>query len=244
MRKLLLTIGAVGTATLAIGAGTALGATAVVTVDGQMTGKETPKLDKKKFKPTSITVSTTTLDAADPAALPPKPTQAVITYDKKNVRFNSDAAPTCEPSQIAGTTTEGAIEACGDAQVGTGHSVASLPFGVGGTRQDIPAVVTAFNRGDTEGILLHARADEIGTTTLLSATLKKGYILTVTVPPIAGGVGSSTEFSTTVQAKDYIQARCKDKKIDYRADFSFSDAGPASDTDVQACKQKKRKRNR
>ena len=66
----------------------------------------------------------------------------------------------------------------------------------------------------------------------------------MTVPPIAGGVGSSTEFSTTVQAKDYVQARCKDKKIDYRAEFSFSDAGPASDTDVQACKQKKRKRNR
>ena len=169
----------------------------------------------------------------------------MITYDKKNVRFNSDAAPTCEPSQIAGTTTEGAIEACGDAQVGTGRSVASLPFGVGGTRQDIPAVVTAFNRGDTEGILLHARADEIwGPRRCCSATLDKGYILTVTVPPIAGGVGSSTEFSTTVQAKDYVQARCKDKKIDYRADFSFSDAGPASDTDVQACKQKKPKRNR
>ena len=174
MRKLLLTIGAVGTATLAIGAGTALGATAVVTVDGQMTGKETPKLDKKKFKPTSITVSTTTLDADNPAGLPPKPTQAVITYDKKNVRFNSDAAPTCEPSQIAGTTTEGAIDACGDAQVGTGRSVASLPFGVGGTREDHPATVTAFNRGDTEGILLHARADDLGTTTLLAADPRKG----------------------------------------------------------------------
>jgi hypothetical protein len=242
MSKRLVTIGAVALAIAAIGATTAYAATAVVTVNGQMTSKAKPKLDKKKFKPTSITVETTTLDAADPAALPPKPTQAVITYDKANVKFNNDAAPKCLPEAIAGTTTEGAIAACGDAQVGTGRSVASLPFGVGGTRSDIPAVVTAFNRADTEGILLHARADEIGTTTLLTATLEAGHILTVTVPPIAGGVGSSTEFSTTVEAGNYIQARCKNKTIDYKAEFTFSDAPPASATDVQPCKQKKPKR--
>jgi hypothetical protein len=224
------------------GAATAHAATAVVTIDGQLTNKAKPKLDRKKFKPTVITVSTTTLDAADPNALPPKPTQAVITYDKKNVKFNSDAAPKCDPAQISGTTTEAAIAACGDAQVGTGLAVASLPFGVGGTRQDFPSTVTAFNRADTEGILLHARTGPpINTTTLLTATLARGYVLTVTVPPIAGGVGSSTQFETTVQADDYIQARCKDKKIDYLAEFTFSDAPPASATDVQPCKRKPKK---
>jgi hypothetical protein len=225
------------------GVATAYGATAVVTIDGQLTNKAKPKLDRKKFKPTSISVSTTTLDAANPDALPPKPTQAVITYDKKDVRFNSDAAPKCDPSQISGTTTEGAIDACGAAQVGTGLAVASLPFGTAGTRQDFPSNVTAFNRADEEGILLHARTDSLGTTTLLTATLRQGYILTVTVPPIAGGVGSSTEFNTTVEADDYIQARCKDKLIDYKATFTFSDAPEASATDEQACKQKPKKQN-
>jgi hypothetical protein len=242
MRKPLIISVAGLVAALIAGPASALAAPAIVTVDGQLTGKDKPKLDRKKFKSTSIRVATTTTDAANPQGLPPKPTQAVITYDRKNVRFDSDAVPGCDPSQIEGTTTEEAIAACEDAQVGTGSSVASLPFGPGGTRQDYPAVVTAFNRSDENGILLHARTDPpINTTTLLTATLARGYILTVTVPPIAGGIGSSSEFTTEVKAGKYIQARCKNKTIEYEATFSFSDAPDASATDVQRCRQKKKR---
>ena len=203
-------------------------------------GKEKPKFDKKKYKPTSITVSTTTIDQANPAGLPPKPAQAVILYDK-DIRFDHEAVPGCDPAQIAGTTTEEALAACGPAKVGTGSAVANLPFGVGGTRQDFPAVVTGFNRSDLNGIVLHSRVTALGTTTLLLGELH-GQELTIEVPPIAGGAGSSSEFSTTVQAKDYVQARCKNKKIDYTATFSFRDGTPdASATDQQPCKQKKRK---
>ena len=46
-------------------AGTAVAKTAVITVDGQVGGKEKPKFDKKKFKPTNIKIDTTTADAAD-----------------------------------------------------------------------------------------------------------------------------------------------------------------------------------
>ena len=139
-------------------------------------------------------------------------------------------------------TTEEAKAICGDALVGDGTAIANLPFGPGGTRQDFEAVVTAFNRSDTNGILLHSRVDQLGTTTLLTAVLTGGSKLTVTVPPIGGGVGSSSLFSTSVGAKKYVQARCKDKKIDYKATFSFSDAPDATASDVQPCKQKKRKR--
>ncbi len=243
MRTKLLTTGAVILAGSIIGAPAALAAPAVVTVDGQMTGKETPKLDKKKFKGVEITVATTMADQANPAGLPPKPTQVVVTYDKKNVKFDNDAVPKCDPSQIAGTTTEAARDACGDAEVGTGRAVANLPFGAGGARQDFIADVTAFNRADTEGILLHSRLGApLNTTTLLTATLSKGYILTVTVPPIAGGAGSSSEFSTTVKAGKYVQARCKNKTIDYDAVFSFSDAPEATASDEQQCKRKKSKK--
>ena len=40
------------TASLAV-AGSALAKTAIITVDGQVGGKETPKFDKKKFKGTA-----------------------------------------------------------------------------------------------------------------------------------------------------------------------------------------------
>ena len=228
-------------ASLAIG-GVAHGATATLTIDGQVGGKEKPKFDRKKFKPTTIDIDTTTADSANPAAIPPKVVQTVVEFDSKDVKFDHKAVPGCDPSQISSVTTEEAKATCGDAQVGTGNAIANLPFGPGGTRQDFEAVVTAFNRSDTNGILLHSRVDQLGTTTLLTAVLTGGSKLTVTVPPIGGGVGSSSLFSTSVGAKKYVQARCKDKKIDYKATFSFSDAPDATANDVQPCKQKKRKR--
>ena len=164
----------------------------------------------------------------------------MVEFDKKNVRFNPDAVPGCEASQIATATTEDALAVCGDAKVGTGLAVVNLPFGVGGTRQDFDADVTAFNRADADGILLHSRVTALQTTTVLTAVLKKST-LTVSVPPIAGGAGASSVFNTSVGAKNYVQARCKNKKIKYQETFSFTDAPDATASDVQPCKQKKKK---
>ncbi len=227
------------TASLAVAA-SALAKTGVITIDGQVGGKQKPKFDKKKFKPTNIKIDTTTADADDPNALPPKVYQSVVKFDHKNIRFNHKAVPGCEASQIATATTEDALAACGDAKVGTGLAVVNLPFGVGGARQDFDADVTAFNRSDANGILLHSRLDALQTTTVLTAVLK-GSTLTVTVPPIAGGAGASSVFNTSVGRKDYVQARCKNKKIKYAETFSFTDAPDAHASDTQPCKQKKSK---
>ena len=50
----------------------------MITVDGQVGGKEKPKFDKKKFKPTNIKIDTTTTDADNPDGLPPKVYQSVV----------------------------------------------------------------------------------------------------------------------------------------------------------------------
>ena len=221
--------------------GSALAKTAIITVDGQVGGKEKPKFDKKKFKGTGIVINTTTTDADNPAGLPPKVTQSVVNFDKQNIRFDPDAVPGCTPDQIAGTTTEQAIANCGDAKVGTGLAVVNLPFGVGGSRQDFDAQVTGFNREDSPGILLHSRVTALQTTTLLTSVLK-GSTLTVTVPPIAGGAGASSVFNTSVKAGKYVQARCKRKTIKYNETFSFTDAPDATASDTQPCKQKKPKK--
>jgi hypothetical protein len=228
-------------ATLAIPS-TAFGATsAIQTVEAQVTGKEKPKLDKKKFKKTSIDVETTTADADNPAAMPPKASRAVLTFDKKDIKFNPDAVPGCAQSQIANTTTEAALAACGNAQVGAGDAIAALPFGPGGTRQDFPVVVTAFNNGDADGILLHSRPSSLPTTTVLVGTLQ-GTVLDVAIPPLGGGVGAIAQFHTLVQASDYVSARCKDKNIDTDATFTYTDTPTATASDDQKCKQKKKKR--
>ena len=93
-------------ASLAV-AGNAFAKTGVITIDGQVGGKQKPTFDKKKFKPTRIKIDTTTADADDPSALPPKVNQSVVKFDSKDIRFDHTAVPGCDPSQIATATTEG-----------------------------------------------------------------------------------------------------------------------------------------
>ena len=58
-----------------------------------------------------------------------------------------------------------------------------------------------------------------------------GSTLTVTVPPLAGGAGSLTEFQTSVKAKDYVSARCHDgdKKLNVKAKFTYDTNNPPND---------------
>jgi hypothetical protein len=218
-------------------ASTAISAPAVQTIDAVLGGKTTPKFDKKKFKATSVEVTTTTSDQANPAGVPPKTTQAVIKFDKKDVKFNPKAVPGCDPNAIENTTTEAAKAACSSSIVGGGSATAKLPLG--GSVLEVPAVVTAFNRGDANGILLHSRTSGAVNTTIVLKGVLQGSTLTVDVPPLGGGVGAISAFKTKVQKKDYVQGRCKDKKIDTSGTFTYSDAPAVTVTDRQKCKQKK-----
>jgi hypothetical protein len=237
MRRKSLLVAAAGVAVTAAVAGTAIGAPADQTIEGELGGKTTPKFDKKKFKKTSINVITTVADAANPSGIPPKATRAVIKFDPKDVKFHQDAVPGCDANQIENTTTQAALQTCGDSKVGTGSATAALPFGAGGTRQDYTANVTAFNRSDAKGILLHSRVEALGTTVVLKGVLR-GSTLTVDIPPLAGGVGAIPRFETTVKAKNYVTARCSDKKIKFTSVFTYSDAPQATATDTQKCKRK------
>lgn len=224
-------------------AAVAIGAPANQTIDVITGGKTTPKFDKKKFKKTKIDVTTATFDEANPGGIPPKANKAVIVFDKKDIKFDTDVVPGCLQSQIENTTTDAAKAACGSAQVGGGSAIASLPLGAGGTRQDFNAVVTAFNRGDQNGILLHSRVDPpVNTTVVLPGTIN-GSTLSVDIPPLGGGVGAIAQFKTIVQKGKYVQARCKDKVIKTSSTFSFNDAPDATATDSQKCKQKKKRNN-
>jgi hypothetical protein len=237
MRKKLFLGGAMALAVFGITAGSAIALTPVQTIDGELGGKATPKFDKKKFKKTSVEVTTTTSDADNPAGMPPKATKAEVKFDKKDVKFDTKAAKTCDPNAIENTTTDAALSACGSAKVGTGSGIAALPFGAGGTRQDFPATVTAFNRADAKGVLLHSRVDQLGTTVVLKGTLS-GANLSVDIPPLGGGVGAISEFNTKIKKGKYVQGRCKSKTIKYQGTFTFSDAPAATATDSQKCKRK------
>lgn len=236
MRSKRYLIGAVVAVLVTSVAAVAIGAPANQTIDVIVGGKTKPKFDNKKFKKTKIDVTTATFDEANPSGIPPKANKAVIKFDKKNIKFDTKAAPTCLPNQIENTTTEAAKAACGPAQVGSGSAIAALSFG--GVREDFNAVVTAFNRGDSKGILLHSRVEPpLNTTVVLLGTIQ-GATLSVDIPPLAGGTGAIAQFKTIVQKGKYVQARCTNKKIKTSSTFFFNDADPATATDLQKCKQK------
>ena len=237
MRKKLFLGSALTLAVFGITAGSAMALTPVQTIDGELGGKATPKFDKKKFKKTSVEVTTTTSDADNPTGMPPKAIKAEIKFDKKDMKFDTKAAKGCDPNAIENTTTEAALSACGSAKVGSGSATAALPFGAGGTRQDFPATVTAFNRSDAKGILLHSRVDSLGTTVVLKGSLS-GTNLSIDIPPLGGGVGAISEFNSKIKKGKYVQGRCKSKKIKYQGTFTFSDAPLATATDKQKCKRK------
>ena len=125
-KKRMLFVGALGLCAALAVTGIAISAPATQTLDVQVTKQAKPKLDKKKFKGTSIEVTTATSDAANPAGIPPKATRAVLVFDKKNMKFDTKTAPGCDPAAIENTTTQAALAACGDAQVGDGDAIASL----------------------------------------------------------------------------------------------------------------------
>ena len=227
MRKKLFLGGALTLAVFGITAGSAMALTPVQTIDGVLGGKATPKFDKKKFKKTSVEVTTTTSDADNPSGMPPKATKADIKFSKKDMKFNTKAAKGCDPNAIENTSTEAALSACGSAKVGSGSAVAALAFGAGGTRQDF----------DATGILLHSRVDSLGTTVVLKGALS-GTNLSIDIPPLGGGVGAIAEFNSKIKKGSYVQGRCKSKKIKYQGTFTFSDAPSATSSDTQKCKRK------
>ena len=237
MRTKRFIVGVLGIAIAATAASVAIGATADQTFDAQISPKSKPTFDKKKYKKTSIKVKTTVADADNPAGIPPKANKVIVKFDKKDVKFDTKAASKCDPNQIENTTTAAALAACGDAVVGKGDGMAALPLGAGGARQDFPVNITAFNRGDSKGILLHSRVDSLGTTAVLKGTLS-GSTLTVDVPPLGGGVGAIAAFTVNVKERKYVQARCTDKVLKNKATFNYNDAPSVTVKDSQKCKQK------
>ena len=239
-------------ALLATTAGVAFASTAN---DSTVSMKVTPKtLSKKKFKPATLNIETTTTVNGDPGTaleptLFPDPTSKVVLSFDNDIKFNPKAkglkGKCTEMKLNLQTTIKDAKKACKHDQVGSGSATGCagtttcLPIGPNGTT-GIPTDVLAFNGGKINkkktSFLLWTN-NAVSGTLVLPAVLKKGgsgdfgSTLTVTVPPVGGGAGSLTEFKTKVKYKDYVTARCHDKnhKLDVKAKFTYAINGPGHD---------------
>jgi hypothetical protein len=213
------------------------------------------KLSKKNFKKAKLKIETSTINntnggtPTNPSTQPAIVSKVTLGFDN-DIKFNTKGVPTCNPKDVAGTTTGGAKAICGKAQIGQGSATACFSGGGLGSPCGaiLPVVVTAFNgkpQGGNPTIILHSRVDSgaIHTTQVLVGVLKGGgkgdysKNLVVTVPPIAAT--ALTDFRTTVgkaftvkgKKVNYVEARCKDKnkELNMTYDFKYSTAGEDED---------------
>ncbi len=232
------------------------------------------KVPKKKYKKDGITFGTheTKPGCPDGAPTPPgcriDPAREVnISFDK-NVKFNPNSEPDqCDPAQLENQPTQVALQRCGDALVGDGSATAIVGDAA---PVDLNADALVFNGTPVNGkpgVVLYTRTTgAIPITTVLPSfigktpsslakrdhKLKGGQTLFVTVPPLAGELGSLSGFSAHVKSGKYVTARCKSKNKtwNFSGQFTYDTipsgggaAGPPqytkSTTTDQKCKVKK-----
>lgn len=257
-------------ATLALAASVAVAAIAQAAVTSQslLVSVSAKKQDKKVRGPADINV---TVDTAESPPTPAAQTasQTVVDFDK-DFKFTAGKLATCNPTPLAGTTTEQANALCGASKVGSG--AATLCSAVGGCGVTpgggIQGVVTAYNgvpSGGNQSIILHARfGPPANTTTVLTGVLTSsplgnpyGSRLVVTVPDTALTGLHLTHFQTAIPklvsvkankkkhkpAKYYVSAKCSDKTWDFQSSTTFRAGGaPQTAHTTVGCKQKPTKK--
>jgi hypothetical protein len=216
---LLVILPAVLAVSVPLGAALAAGEKPVTVRAGDLiftvTGNASPKrLPRHGLAPVSFHTSgrIATVDGSHPPAL------SEFTLDTgKAGTIEADKFPSCSQGRLEATTSEQAKSACGDAIVGNGLGEVqvqfpeSAPFTAKG-----PLIL--FNGGERNGkalLLIHAYVDVPAPTAIVTPIWtnrehKGPYRLhsVGTIPVIAGGAGSVTYFSLSIDRKGYLTANC------------------------------------
>jgi hypothetical protein len=230
---------------ISLGLVLALGSSAIAYADGAsqdtafFDAKISPsKLDKKKYKPVTLTAGLRTTGPV-PGINPEK---EFLSFSK-NLKFNLGAADTCSAA-IEFQTTTAAKAACPKGSfIGAGKGSIELPGGVKFT--DI--VVSTFNGPGKNQIRLHTYSPSLegATPTVLGKIVKSnvsGYGQALDVPDapdVAGDAGMITSFGTGVsKGSKVFTARCKSKKINFLRKVTYDDGSSETATTSQKCKRK------
>ncbi len=219
----------------------------VLKADGGVTPKALPK---NKRAPVTVRVSgkIASKDGAHPAAF----REATIDFDK-NGKLDATGLPTCRGGQLESRDTAAAKKACPKAIVGKGKGKFEIafpeqrPIGVN-------APITVFNGGTKGGkttLFIHSFITvPVPAAVVTTVTIKKihkgryGLRSVSKVPVIAGGSGSTLEFSINFGKKytykgkkrSLIEAKCPDGHFNAdvkNAVFINEAGGPRTKTTLQ-----------
>jgi hypothetical protein len=250
MRKRLIWTIALGAAVALVAAGVATAYKPVVVRAGNLVitfngGFSPTKLSKTTPTPITLNISGNikTTDGSHPPAL----SSFVLETDKAG-GVNAKGVPTCKQGQLEATTTATAEKVCGKAKIGTGTTDVEVEFA---EQKPIPlhSKLIAFNGGVKGGkttILIHAYlstpvAAAIVTTVKIQKHPNGPYGLksVATIPKIAGGAGSVTNFTLTINKKGYLTAKCTDGSIVAQGEAIFANGTKAKGAVSRPCTPKK-----
>ena len=254
MRKHLIWTLALGAAIAVAVAGIATAAKPTVVRAGNMiltvNGNVSPTaLPANKLAPISLNSngSIRTVDGSHP------PAAKAITVDfDKNGTTDVTGLPTCSAGKLQARDTKTVKKVCPDAIVGSGKTTVEVAF-PDQTPFNATGPLVFFNGGKKGGVttlLIHAYV-AVPTPTALVTTvritrIKKGRYGTravASIPTIAGGSGSVTDFSFTVnrkyaykgKKKSYLLAKCATGKFFAHATAEFTNGDRISGGIVRTC---------
>jgi hypothetical protein len=221
----------------------------VVTGDGKFVPKALPK---NELAPIAFTISGSikTVDGTHPPAL-----RELLIETDKNGAVNVKGYPTCTSGKLQSTTTKAALATCKPSLIGEGTTGAEIEF-----KDQAPVPVHSkllmFNGGVSGGVttlFVHAYITiPVPAAIVTTVKIKKinkgryGLLSTATIPKIAGGSGSVTEFELKVDKEftykgkrvSVLSAKCPDGKLQGHATAIFEDGTRAATEFVRPCTPK------
>lgn len=207
------------------------------------------KLPKKKLAPIALSASgkIRTLNGEHPPAL-----KEVIVETDKNGAVTTTGFPTCTSGKLQSQDTKHAEAICKSAIIGKGTTNVEVKFP---EQNPIPvsSKLIVFNGGTKGGVttfFIHAYIT-VPTPAAIVTTVKikkihkgrYGLLSVASIPKIAGGSGSVTSFSLTINKKytykgkkmSVLSAKCPDGKLQAHATSVFADGTKAAATIVRTC---------
>lgn len=216
------------------------------TADGGFSPKALPK---KTFAPIALTAEgkIETLDGKHPPAL-----KEVLLETDKNGAIDVKGYPKCTAGKLQSQTTENAEKACKGTLIGRGKTGVEIeqadqkPIDV---KSDL-LVVNGGTSGGTTTLFIHAYITiPVPASIVTTVKIKKinkgryGTLSVAAIPKIAGGAGSVTSFSLTVnkqfnykgKKKSVLTAKCPDGKLQANATAIFADGTRATQDFIRPC---------
>jgi hypothetical protein len=217
-----------------------------LTVNGGFSPKVLPK---HKLAPISLFTSgkLRTLDGSHPPAL-----KEFVVETDKNGSVNVTGFPTCTSGKLQSQDTAHAEAICKKAIIGKGTTSVEIAFPESKV-VPVSSKLLVFNGGSKGGLttfFIHAYITvPVPAAIVTTVKIKKihhgryGLLATASVPKIAGGSGSVTSFSLTINKRytykgkkmSILSAKCPDGKLQANGTAKFSDGTTASAGIVRTC---------